>query len=122
MNTAPNPQSLGERIAYARAMSAMTTAQLARRTGVQSKTLAQWEAGKSEPRANRIVNLAGVLNVSPAWLLSGRGEAPEESAARADISHLRDELRYLSDLQNTLAETIARMEGIVTELAEHQAK
>lgn len=119
MNTAANPQNLGERIVYARELAAMSTAQVARRAGVQSKTLAHWESGKSEPRANRIVHLAGVLNVSPAWLLSGHGEAPEESAARADISHLRDELRYLSDLQNTLAEAISRMDGILTELAHH---
>jgi transcriptional regulator with XRE-family HTH domain len=120
MNTPTAPETLAKRIAYARGLSELTTAQVARRAGVQSKTLALWEAGKSEPRANRILNLAGILNVSPAWLLSGHGEAPEETAVAADISHLRDEIHHLNDLQKTMAEAISRMDGILNELVEHR--
>jgi len=120
MNTPAAPETLGERLVYAREISELTTAQAARRAGVQSKTLAQWEAGKSEPRANRIMHLAGVLNVSPAWLLSGHGEAPKETALAADISHLRDDLRHLRDLQKTMAEAITRMDNVLKDLVAHQ--
>jgi transcriptional regulator with XRE-family HTH domain len=120
MNTATATDTLGKRLIYARELCELTTAQLARRAGVQSKTMSQWETGKSEPRANRIMNLAGVLNVSPAWLLSGHGEAPEETAVSADISHLRDELKHLNDLQKTMAEAITRMSGILSDLTEHR--
>ena len=119
MNSPAAPETLAERISYARELAELTTAQVARRAGVQSKTLAHWESGKSEPRANRILNLAGVLNVSPAWLLSGHGEAPEETAVNSDISHLRDELHHLNDLQKTMAEAISRMDGILKDLVIH---
>jgi transcriptional regulator with XRE-family HTH domain len=54
----------------------LTTSQLARRLGIKTETLHDWETDRSEPRSNRLLTLAGVLNVSPTWLLTGAGEAP----------------------------------------------
>ena len=58
--------------------------------------------------------LAGVLNVSMRWLLTGEGEgiaAPDEQAEiSADISGLLAEMRELRGQAATLAERIGRLE------------
>lgn len=71
-----NPSSaadhtLGGRIQLARDAKGLSIAQLARRAGVLVKTLENWERDRSEPRANKLFMLAGVLDVPPLWLLGG---------------------------------------------------
>lgn len=68
--------SIGERIATARNHIQLSTAQLSRRLGVQTKTLSRWQNDISQPRSNRLAMLAGVLGVSPQWLLVGTGTGP----------------------------------------------
>ena len=65
--------SIGSRIKSAREYHEMSQSQLAVRLGVERATIATWENNKRAPRANRLVMLAGVLDVSLAWLLSGSG-------------------------------------------------
>ena len=49
-----------------------------------------WEADQSEPRANKLVALAGILNVSPTYLLSGLGRAtPQPTNNQQTIDELR---------------------------------
>jgi HTH-type transcriptional regulator, cell division transcriptional repressor len=72
----PDGDTLGGRIWRARDALDISVAQLARRLGVKAETIAAWESDRSEPRANRLIMLAGVLGVSPTWLLNGVGEAP----------------------------------------------
>lgn len=74
-----NLTSMGERIADARECNNLTTAQLSRRLGVQTDTISDWQRNTSQPRANRLAMLAGVLGVSPSWLLIGRGTGPQRS-------------------------------------------
>jgi len=71
--------SIGDRIATARTHIQLTTAQLSRRLGVQTRTLARWQNDISQPRSNRLAMLAGVLGVSPRWLLVGKGAGPTGS-------------------------------------------
>lgn len=66
--------TLGDRIVMAREAAGLTATQLARRLGVKTVTLRNWEADRSEPRSNKLIVMAGLLNVSPTWLLTG-GEA-----------------------------------------------
>ncbi|WP_153216875.1 helix-turn-helix domain-containing protein [Tritonibacter litoralis] len=99
----PDMATLGDRIAAARDAAQMTQAQLARRLGVKKTTLASWEQDLSEPRANRMSMMAGVLNVSIMWLMTGEGEgtsAPDEENAPQNLRDLLRELRHLrSDLR-----------------------
>ena len=68
---------------------------VAHRLGVRTSTLASWESGKAEPRTNRLMMLAGLLSVSPTWLLCGRGTAPlqtddsEVDSLKTSITELR---------------------------------
>ncbi len=84
--------TMGGRINRAREAAGYSTAQLARRLGVKTQTLSMWETDRSAPRSNRLTMLAGLLNVSPGWLLVGRGQAPVGSAASHEIRLLRHEL------------------------------
>lgn len=105
--------TFGDRLAYARDSVGMTQAQLARRVGVKLQTLKNWEEDRSEPRANRVQMLAGMLNVSIVWLMSGRGEAPqfEPDGASGEAADLAAEIRAVRLDQTRLADRLARLES-----------
>jgi transcriptional regulator with XRE-family HTH domain len=84
--------TLGGRIVHAREAAGLTTGELAARLGVAAKTVANWESDRAEPRANKLSMLAGLLAVSPTWLLAGRGAAPREGAASGGNGELESEV------------------------------
>ena len=63
--------TFGDRVAAARESRQMTQKALAKRLGVGLKTIEGWENDLSEPRANKLQMLSGVLDVSIPWLLTG---------------------------------------------------
>lgn len=81
--------TLGDRLAGAREAAQMSQKSLATRLGVKRSTIERWEHDQSEPRANRLSMLSGLLGVSLTWLLTGIGEgvaAPaEEGTAGAAL-------------------------------------
>jgi transcriptional regulator with XRE-family HTH domain len=104
--------TFGDRVAAAREAAGLSQAQLARRLGVKLQTVASWEADRSEPRANRLQMLAGMLNVSMVWLMTGAGEGvspPAETAAHS-LESLLTELRETRMAQVRLAERLGRLE------------
>lgn len=106
----PETATFGDRVAAAREMADMTQQELARRLGVKLSTLRSWENDLSEPRANRLSIMAGLLNVSMMWLINGQGEgldAPLEEAALPASAH--DILNELRDLR---ADMISRVEQL----------
>lgn len=110
----PDLDTLGGRLSRARDAVGMTTAQLARRLGVQTATLQAWETDRSQPRANRLSMLAGVLNVSLSWLLYGVGTAPVEEDARDDT--VRAITAQLAELKRLHAQSAAVISQIEDEL------
>ena len=101
--------SIGRRIVQARQAAGLTTAQLARRLGIRGATLSNWESDKSQPRANRMTMLAGVLNVSPTWLLTGFGEEPSGTQGDSELAAVRSSLLELKDQLATMAERVERL-------------
>ena len=92
--------TLGGRVFQAREAAGMTVAQVINRLGVRKVTYMAWEADRSEPRANKLVALAGILNVSPTYLLSGLGRATPQPPNNQQII---DELRLnIEQLEQTL--------------------
>lgn len=92
--------TLGGRLFQAREVADMTVAQVINRLGVRKATYLAWEADRSEPRANKLVALAGILNVSPTYLLSGLGHATPQPLKHQQII---DELRLnIEQLEQTL--------------------
>ncbi|MEM9795388.1 MAG: helix-turn-helix transcriptional regulator [Pseudomonadota bacterium] len=92
----PDITTFGDRLAGARETAGLSQADLARRLGVKVKTLRAWEVDQSEPRANRVQMLSGLLNVSLVWLMTGEGEGPAlpgEPAESGDGELLRELVR-----------------------------
>ena len=67
--------TFGDRLATARDAASLSQTELARRTGVRVASVRSWENDQSEPRANTLQRLSGILGVSLMWLLAGEGES-----------------------------------------------
>ena len=106
--------TFGDRLADARQAVGMTQEDLARRLGVRLKTLDNWEHDLAEPRANRLSMMAGLLNVSLRWLLTGEGEGltpPEEAQPLpADAQAVLTELRQMRADLLRASERVGRLE------------
>ena len=97
--------TFGDRVAAAREGANLTQEELARRLGVKLATILNLENDHSEPRANKLQMMAGMLNVSLRWLLTGEGEGIETpfvssnndlNTALADLSRMRAQAMALS--------------------------
>ena len=106
--------TFGDRVAGAREQAGMTQKQLAKRLGVRVATMRAWENDLSEPRANRLSILAGLLNVSMMWLINGEGEGVSAPGEGEPMSvEMRDILTEVRDLRADLlsrAEQVGRLE------------
>lgn len=76
--------TLGGRISLARDARDITIDEAAKILGVQADTWSAWENDRDEPRASRIDLMAGLLQVSVTWLLSGRGSGPQWHSRSAE--------------------------------------
>ena len=110
----PDAATFGDRVAAARDNAGMTQAMLAKRLGVRLATLRAWENDLSEPRANRLSMLAGLLNVSMMWLINGEGEGLDEPGegieVSADMQAVMAEMRMLRTEMLSNAEAMGRLE------------
>ena len=105
--------TFGDRLAAAREKAGMKQKELAKRLGVKVKTLAAWEDDLTEPRANRLQMLSGVLGVSLGWLLTGVGDGV---AAPDDVQELtpdaKDILLEIRELRGDIGETSKRLAAL----------
>ncbi|KIN64393.1 Helix-turn-helix domain protein [Sulfitobacter noctilucicola] len=110
----PDAATFGDRLAAARERADMTQGMLAKRLGVKLATLRAWEDDHSEPRANRLSMLAGLLNVSMMWLINGEGEgieSPEDSTPTpVNLAEALSEIRKLRADMLASAEAMGRLE------------
>ena len=110
---APEIATFGDRLTAAREATGMTLDSLANRLGVKPSTLRKWEDDLSEPRANRLSILAGLLNVSMMWLINGEGEGvdnPDVEPVPEDMTDIILEIRELKSDLHAKAEQMARLE------------
>lgn len=114
--------TFGDRIAGAREALGLSQRDLAHRLGVRAETLRGWEEDRTEPRSNRLQMLAGILNVSIRWLLTGEGDgvaAPSDGAG-AEFRIMVTEVRDLRADMARASERLSRLERRLVELAEAQ--
>lgn len=118
--------TFGDRVAGAREAAGMNQSQMARRLGVTKTTLMAWEQDLSEPRANRLSMMAGLLNVSIMWLLTGEGDGTngplEIEDAAVDFSDVLTELREIRASMSTNAERAAQLEKKLRRLVQQVAE
>ncbi|WP_323766812.1 helix-turn-helix domain-containing protein [Antarctobacter sp.] len=110
----PETATFGDRLAAAREAAGMTQETLAKRLGVKFKTVQAWEDDFSEPRANRLNMLAGVLNISIVWLITGEGDGlpdpSDEDALTPDVNAILTEIRALRGQFRAQADKLGRLE------------
>ena len=109
----PNAATFGDRVVGAREKSGMTQVELSRRLGIKLTTLRGWEEDRSEPRANKLQMLTGMLNVSLSWLLSGEGIGPDEPSTvplSDDTQAILIEMRAIKTDMTRTADRLSRLE------------
>lgn len=106
--------TFGDRMAGAREALGMTQSELSKRLGVKLKTVQSWEDDLSEPRANKLQTLAGVLNVSIMWLLTGEGDGldgpTEEAVLPEDVRMILTDIRLVKSEMHRLTERLGTLE------------
>jgi transcriptional regulator with XRE-family HTH domain len=107
----PDIDTMGGRLSRARDATGLSVAQLARRLGVKTSTIQAWESDRSQPRANRLAMLAGVLNVSLSWILHGIGTAPADESRSDIIRAVTMSLERLRRLQEEANQVMGQIES-----------
>jgi transcriptional regulator with XRE-family HTH domain len=104
--------TFGDRVAAAREAQGLSQKALAKKLGIGLKTLEGWENDVAEPRANKLQMLAGVLNVSLSWILTGDGQAPDDlvQGDQLDLKDLMTEMRVLRTQMSQAADRIGVLE------------
>lgn len=106
--------TFGDRLAAAREAARLSQDEFARRLGVKLRTVTAWEDDTAEPRANKLQMMAGMLNVSLMWLLTGQGDGidppSEEEAAPSASEGLLTELRQLRLEMGAMGTKLALLE------------
>jgi transcriptional regulator with XRE-family HTH domain len=110
LSEVPDLDTIGGRILRARQAQDLTAAQMARRVGVTTATASSWESNRSEPRANRMAMLAGVLNVSPTWLIFGLGESPTDETLQSELALLKSDMARAQRVHEELGKVIGALE------------
>ncbi|WP_421782003.1 helix-turn-helix domain-containing protein [Kiloniella litopenaei] len=123
--------TMGERIEAARKSKGLSASQLARRVGVKVSTMNNWESDRSEPRANKLVALAGVLSVNMIWLLEGSDdnsslppnvEVVETADLQSKINRLQSMHERMVQLLFEISSEVNRVQrGIKEDQAEQDA-
>lgn len=114
-----NVATFGDRLEAARLAKGITTHQLAEQIGVKHKTVDAWENNSTEPRANKVQMLAGLLNVSMMWLISGQGNGTYDVVETYDRPEgINDVLAEMRDLKRTLLKAVDRIDELETRLLE----
>ena len=111
VDTYDDGDTLGGRITRARDLANLTLEDAASHIGVTYENLAEWESDRSEPRANKIMTLAGVLGVSPAWLISGAGDAPQSQNLSVAVDEMTGEINRLRELASQITASVETLEG-----------
>ncbi|MHC0054358.1 helix-turn-helix domain-containing protein [Actibacterium sp. D379-3] len=106
--------TFGDRMVGAREALGWSQAELAKRLGVKLKTVRAWEEDLNEPRANKLQMLAGVLNVSIMWLLTGEGDGLDAPGGAlplaADVSAMLAEIRQVKTEMGQMADRLGVLE------------
>jgi transcriptional regulator with XRE-family HTH domain len=105
--------TLGGRISQAREASGMSVAEVVKQLGVRANTYEAWESDRSEPRANKLVALAGILNVSPPYLLGGLGVQPsKDTDDTPDMDALAEQIKQIEKSLKDASRALRRLKAL----------
>ena len=98
--------TLGDRLLAAREAAGLSQSALARLIGVRLPTLRGWEEDRTEPRANKLSMLSGVLHVSIPWLLTGEGHGVEEPSHSTEDANQATVISALTEIRALKAQLL----------------
>ena len=78
---------------------------------MKATTIQAWESDRSQPRANRLAMLAGVLNVSLSWLLHGVGVSPADESRSELVNAVSANLKRIRKLQDETNRLVTQIEA-----------
>jgi len=106
--------TFGDRLEAARRNANLSQRELAKHIGIKNSTLRNWEDDVTEPRANKLNTLAGMLNVSLMWLINGEGDgleaSGENSVSNDNLDAALIEIRELRVQMMHSANRLAKLE------------
>ena len=113
----PEQTTTGSRIELARTQLGLSLAQAAQRIGVKRKTLENWENDRSEPRADKLVKLAGVLQVPLIWLFTGdRPQGADPVQMAPETARIKQKLERAIAMHQDLAALLIDVSADVARL------
>ena len=78
-----NRMTISERILKVLKNRNMTQAEFAKQVGIATSTISEWKKRKTNPTADKIMDICTVLQITPEQLLTGKGIEDEENIAVA---------------------------------------
>jgi transcriptional regulator with XRE-family HTH domain len=94
--------TLANRITTAREDANLSIGDVSSLVAVKTETYIKWESGTSQPRANKLVTLAGVLKVMPVWLLDGDNDFLQDLSREEKITLLSQRIEHMKLTQNRM--------------------
>jgi transcriptional regulator with XRE-family HTH domain len=105
--------TLGDRLTAAREARGLNQKDLARRLGTSPRAIQTWELDQKAPASNRLHMLAGILNVSIAWLLTGEGKGILDPLdPEIDATEMHKLMQQIEALKNDLAAASTQLANI----------
>ena len=98
----------------------------ARRAGLAGSTISDWKTKKTNPSADKIMDICAALDVTPEQLLTGRG-IDEEPGGGEGITNSREpqftrtELRIMNDIHGLKEEQQKRLRKYIAALKRLEA-
>lgn len=77
----------------------MTQVEFAKQVGIATSTISEWKKKKTNPAADKIMNICNVLQITPEQLLTGKGIEDEEEI-RKSIDVMNENFITEKDIKN----------------------
>lgn len=74
-----NKMTISERILKVLKDRNMTQVEFAKQVGIATSTISEWKKRKTNPTADKIMDICNVLQITPEQLLTGKGIEDEEN-------------------------------------------
>jgi len=113
--------TFGGRLSRARAASGLSEKGLAWRLGVKQATIQAWERDRSQPNAQRMNRLSGLLGVSLSWFLHGMGNGPADLEDESAMDLVGQQLAKLKLLHAETGQLIGHIESRLDKLSQSSA-
>ena len=93
---------ISERIIKVMKERNMTQAEFAKQVGISTSTISEWKKRKTNPTADKIMDICNVLQITPEQLLTGKGIEDEDEivATRPESRFTPGDVKMIEDYHN----------------------